>query len=91
MSSKHTVPRLDPAASILAKLGGANFVANKVLRVNPSIVYRFMYPKEHEGRDGWIPREYHDTLLAWANEHRIELARSEFYEAPSASADKDAA
>lgn len=73
---------LEPAASIVAKLGGPHNAADNVLKVNRSIVFRFMYPKSVRGRGGWIPREYHKAILEYAAKHNIDIAPGDFYQTP---------
>lgn len=63
---------LEPANSIVNVLGGPAKVAD-VLKVNKSIVYRFMTPRELGGRGGTIPHWYHGDLIAYARTLGFDL------------------
>ncbi|MCB1476600.1 MAG: hypothetical protein H6883_07075 [Rhodobiaceae bacterium] len=75
MNEKH----LDPAKSVIAKLGGVEAVAN-VTGKHVSRIYRWMYPKDRGGTGGFIPQSDYGALLSYARASGIELSPSEFVE-----------
>jgi len=74
MSSKPTYA--EPAASILAALGGDIPVA-RALRISQSTVYRWRRA-DGDARHGFIPRVHHDALLRLAQARGVRLERADF-------------
>jgi hypothetical protein len=73
MSETH----LNPAKSVIGKIG-----IDKVATItgkHVSRVYRWMYPKERGGTGGRVPQEDAEKLLAYAKEHKIDLAPADFF------------
>jgi hypothetical protein len=68
---------LDPAASIICRLGGAAHVA-EVLGVSPQSGFRWMLPREEGGSGGLIPQWHHRRLLDYARWHRVKLTAEDF-------------
>lgn len=75
---------LEPASSIVAKLGGEAKVA-EITGTAFTAPYRWQYGREKGGTGGTIPQRYHRTLLDYAREHEIDLSAEEFL-APAESA-----
>lgn len=67
---------LDPAKSIIAKIGGVDVVAS-VTGKHISRVYRWMYPKERGGTGGLIPQVEAIKLLSHARSNSIDLDAEE--------------
>jgi hypothetical protein len=74
--------RLEPASSIIRKIGIDNVVA--VTGKHVSRVYRWMYPKEKGGTGGVIPYDDARGLLAYAQTNNIDLTPGDFFAAPEA-------
>jgi hypothetical protein len=70
--------RLEPAASIIAQMGGVEAVA-LITKRHVSRVYRWMYPKENGGSGGIIPQAEAAKLLAHARDNRIKLNAADFF------------
>jgi hypothetical protein len=69
--------RLEPAKSIIAKIG-----SDKVAEItgkHVSRVYRWMSPKDRGGTDGRIPHEDAEKLLAYAQVNQIDLTPADFF------------
>jgi hypothetical protein len=73
--AKHSL--LEPATSIIQKLGGISSVA-KITGVHPSQVYNWRRPKKVGGTNGYIPYWYVPVLVAHARKHRIKLKPVDF-------------
>jgi hypothetical protein len=76
---------LDPAATIISKLGGAPKVATITGR-DVSRVYRWMASRETGGTGGRVPQEEAEKLLRFASENGVPLEAAEFFAMPSAKA-----
>jgi hypothetical protein len=68
---------LEPAKSIIEKLGGVDTVAGIVGR-DITRVYRWMYPAANGGTNGLIPSKFVLGLLDYANRKGIKLEPIEF-------------
>lgn len=68
---------LEPAKTILCKLGGAAIAAD-VTGKHISRVYRWMYPIERGGAGGSIPQRHIPKLLAYARQNNIALSADDF-------------
>lgn len=55
--------RLEPANSIILELGGYDIVAGK-MKLSLHCVYRWAWPSNVGGCNGYIPRWHHDELIA---------------------------
>lgn len=73
---------MDPAYSIIAKLGGADAVAVATGK-SRTRVYRWTYPVERGGTGGVIPTKSARRLLKHARTNRIALTEAEFLAEPS--------
>lgn len=74
MSEHH----LDPAKTVIAKLGGVEVVCNITGR-HLSRVYRWMRGKENGGTGGFIPQNEAAKLLEYAKANRIKLSADDFF------------
>ena len=75
---------LNPAKSIITKLGGVEAVAD-VTGKHVSRVYRWMYPRERGGTGGVIPHDDARKLMAAAADRGVEIDPAEFFEEPQAA------
>lgn len=69
--------KLEPAESIISKLGGPAVVAS-VVAVHRTRVSNWKRPKEKGGTGGLIPQQYHRLLLDHAEANSIELRAEDF-------------
>lgn len=67
-----------PAPLIIAKLGGAQRVA-ELLGLNVSQVHRWKYPRERGGTGGFVPTRHQQELLDIAAALGVDLAPAEFF------------
>lgn len=82
---------MEPASTIISKCGGARAVADICGRTT-SYVYKWTYPKERSGRDGYVPHEDAEKLLAAARRGEIDIAPEDFFLRPAAELEgKDSA
>jgi hypothetical protein len=68
---------MEPAATIIRRLGGEKHVAY-VTGTAYTAPYRWQYPRERGGTGGLIPQRHHATLIACARERRIRLSADDF-------------
>lgn len=68
---------LEPAASIIARFGGAARV-QEITGADRTRVYRWARPRAQGGSDGLIPRGPMLKLLAHAREHQIAVTAEDF-------------
>lgn len=68
---------MEPAASIIDRLGGPTRVA-EIVGIHRTRVSNWKRPRAAGGTDGRIPQSYHVTLLAFAQQNRIPLQASDF-------------
>lgn len=76
---------MEPAASIIKKLGGYEVVA-QVTGTAITAPYRWTHTIEKGGTGGFIPRKYHQRLLDHAKATEVELRPEDFVSAPSIQA-----
>jgi hypothetical protein len=76
--------RLEPARSVIAKLGGIDVVSEATGR-HVSRIYRWMYPKVQGGTGGLIPQSEAAKLLAFAHANQIPLSAADFFAADTGS------
>lgn len=69
--------KLEPAYSIVHKLGGATKVAN-IVGKHRTRIYKWMNPREAGGSDGQIPFRYAPALIAAAKARGIALSAEDF-------------
>lgn len=69
---------MEPAQTILKKLGGPTAVA-KVVGVHRTRVSAWQREKRRGGTGGTIPQAHIPTLLALARRKKIDLSISEFF------------
>src|SRR5262245_39185554 len=69
--------RMEPARSIITKLGGEGAVA-LICGTALSAPYRWQHPRARRGTGGLIPQRHHRALMDYAQAHRIPLAAEEF-------------
>lgn len=75
---------MEPALHIIAMFGGAEAVA-EITGVTNDAVYRWTYPRDKRGSDGFIPAKHHMTLVDAAKKKKLPLRLESFY--PSAAHD----
>jgi hypothetical protein len=68
---------MDPATTIIRKLGGEAKVA-AIVGTALSAPYRWQHEKSRGGTGGLIPQAHHRRLLDYAHAHGIALAAEEF-------------
>ena len=83
------MPSMEPAHTIIKKLGGEAVVA-KVTGTAFTAPYRWQHSRSKGGCDGRIPQKHVPLLLAYAREQGIELTAEEFL-APSRLAEREVA
>ncbi|GGE18393.1 hypothetical protein GCM10011390_41980 [Aureimonas endophytica] len=71
---------LDPARTVIAKVGGVNAVA-MITGKSLTRVYRWMYSQSRGGTGGFIPQKDAAKLLAHAKANRIKLSPADFFPA----------
>jgi hypothetical protein len=71
------LPGMEPAATIIKKLGGEAVVA-EITATALSAPYRWQYPRERGGTGGRVPQRHHRLLLAYARQRGISLSAEEF-------------
>ena len=76
MSHTNTKNKLDPARTVVAKLGGVRATA-RVLGVNPSAVSRWMVTRAKKGTNGAVPLKHWQSILNYAKQEGIKLSVSE--------------
>lgn len=76
---------MEPAASIIEKLGGPSAVA-RMTGVHRTRVSNWMRPQEKGGTGGIIPHKYHRTLMERAADLGFELPLAAFID-PEAAAE----
>lgn len=69
---------LEPARTVIAKLGGIQAVAD-ALGVHFTRPFRWMLPKDRGGTGGTIPSKHHQRLLDWADQHGKDLEPADFF------------
>ena len=69
---------LEPASTVLAKIGGVE-IAAQVTGKHVSRIYRWTYPRSKGGTGGVIPHEDATKLLKHASEHKLELTAADFF------------
>ncbi len=74
--------QLQPAASIVQKLGGPSVVA-KVAGVHRTRVSNWMRPRSAGGTGGRVPQDHHRALLDYAKQQSVELTAEDFIPAPT--------
>lgn len=73
--------RMEPAASIIKKLGG-HVAVSTYLKTAKNAPYRWTYSKERGGTGGVIPHWHHDDLLKMAADLGIPMSRADLVEMP---------
>lgn len=68
---------MEPAASIIDRLGGPTRVA-EIVGVHRTRVSNWKRARAVGGTDGRIPQNYHRTLLSFAQQNQIPLQASDF-------------
>jgi hypothetical protein len=68
---------MEPAATIVHKLGGPTKVA-RLLNLHRSAVYHWTWPRARGGSDGIIPHKYMSPLVHHARAHGIKLKPGDF-------------
>jgi hypothetical protein len=82
---------MGPASAIIEICGGHKNVADW-LGVDLTRVFRWTYPKSKDGSDGYIPSQYHQTLLLRARAEGKDLKPQHFfpkYEESATSGQRD--
>lgn len=68
---------LEPACSIVRKLGGPKTVSS-IVGIHRTRVYKWMYGREVGGTGGQIPFRYAPALIAAARQAGIALSAEDF-------------
>jgi len=68
---------LDPAATIIDRLGGTAAVAKR-LGKDRSTVCQWRVPRARGGTDGLIPQKHHPEILEFAAELKVRLRAADF-------------
>ena len=68
---------MEPASTIVKKLGGPNAVA-KIVGVHRTRVSNWMRPKSRGGTGGRVPQSHHFAILAEAKLRKIDIIASDF-------------
>ena len=68
----HIKGRLEPARTIIIRLGGVTRTA-EVAGCKPSSVSRWMIPQDQGGTAGTIPQKYWHAIVQHCKEHKIKL------------------
>lgn len=71
------VPKLEPAASLIKRLGGAQVVSEGT-GVAVSLVHRWTYPRENGGTGGFIPRKRIPVIEELARKRGVDLTAGDF-------------
>jgi len=77
---KQRVPHLDPARTVVAKVGGIQAVCAAV-GVSRTAVVKWMRPREVGGTDGLIPSDHARRLYEYAREKGLPLKAEDFFRA----------
>lgn len=81
---------MEPAQTIITKLGGPGVVAG-VVKIHRTRISNWKRSRESGGTDGLIPQRYHRTLLDYASENSIELSAEDFLAPRISSPEREAA
>jgi len=73
---------MEPAASIIAKLGGPSAVA-AAAGTSYTAPYRWQHPVEKGGTGGRIPAKHIPVLIELAKANGIELEAGDFFAVPA--------
>lgn len=65
--------KLDPAARIVAALGGVRATA-RIVGCTPGAVSRWMMPREKRGTSGRINQKHWPSILKHAKKHRLQVS-----------------
>lgn len=68
---------MDPAQTIISKLGGPGIVSG-VVGIHRTRVSNWQRPREKGGTNGLIPQGYHLQLIDYAAAHGITLTAEDF-------------
>jgi len=79
-----TDKQLEPARTVLEKIGGVD-VAAKVTGKHVSRIYRWTYSREKGGTGGVVPHEDATKLLEHARANQIDLKAEDFFVVGSSS------
>jgi hypothetical protein len=79
--NRYTCRRMEPAQTIIKKLGGPSAVAEIVGR-HRTRVSSWQRPRASGGTDGRVPQEHIETLLEHAKKRSIALRLSDFFAKP---------
>lgn len=78
---------LEPAASIINRLGGFSAVA-KLCNLHFTQIWRWTQPRSKKGTGGTIPQRHHLLLLAIAKKAGVPLTAADFLPRPEPTAKK---
>ena len=85
--NEHETPSdswLEPARTIILKMGGAPKVA-KILGIDESTVYRWVWPKQNpkkrgaRGTGGLVPAERQQQIMEWSRKHGYPIHAGDFF------------
>lgn len=69
---------MEPAQTIITKLGGVNAVS-QITGVHRTRVFAWKRSRAAGGTDGRIPQNHIETMIAFARENGIDLKVEEFF------------
>lgn len=75
-SKTASVPQLGRRSSVV---GLGIKLAKQITGRNLSRVYRWGYPRERDGYDGYIPYQDAEKILSYAAKHGIDLSADDFF------------
>ncbi len=63
----------------MTELGAGVKLAQRITGRDVSLIYKWLYPRARGGRDGRIPDEDAEKILAYARKHHIPLTADHFF------------
>lgn len=88
IEEREKVGGLEPAASIITRLGGPKEVAAEI-GIHRTRVSKWKLPKASGGTGGTIPQKHYPALMRFARKKGVDLRFAEFVQAPDAELDLD--
>lgn len=90
ISENQKIAGMEPACSIIKKLGG-EAVVSRITGTAYTAPYRWQHPRDRGGTGGLIPQRHYRTLLDHAKLNGIPLTADDFLPAREASSSPEAA
>jgi hypothetical protein len=76
---------MEPASTIIQKLGGPSVVAG-VVGIHRTRVSSWKRSRASGGTDGRVPQDHIETLIAYAREKGIDLSLADFFASEASAA-----